>query len=75
MDKKRTLDCVGLFCPMPIVKIKQELDKMCSGEVLEVAADDPGFEKDVKAWCEATGQELIGFEKEGGISKGYVRKK
>ena len=75
MNKNKTLDCVGLFCPMPIVKTKQELDKMCSGEVLEISADDPGFEKDIKAWCETTGEDLVGIEKEGKITKGYIKKK
>jgi TusA-related sulfurtransferase len=73
IDKK--LDCIGLFCPMPVVKTKLELEKMKSGEVLEVIADDPGFEKDFPAWCEISGEEFLGIEKEGNLIKGYVRKK
>ncbi len=75
MEKKKTLDCTGLFCPMPIVKTKQEMDSMCSGEVLEIIADDPGFEKDITAWCKTTGEKLLSVEKEGGIVKGYIQKK
>lgn len=75
MNANQTLDCVGLFCPMPIAKTKQELDKLKSGEVLEVLADDPGLEKDLPAWCKLTGNEFLGIEKEGRILKGYVRKK
>ena len=33
------------FCPMPVVKTQLELEKMQSGEILEITADDPGFEK------------------------------
>jgi len=75
MKADKTLDCTGLFCPMPIVKTKIELDKMKPGEVLEVLADDPGFEKDLPAWCKTTGGQLLAMEKDGNMFKGYVTKK
>ena len=34
------LDCVGLYCPMPIAQTKQEIDKLEVGQVLKVEADD-----------------------------------
>jgi len=70
-----TLDCIGFFCPMPIVKTKLELENMKPGEVLEIIADDPGFEKDLPAWCGSTGEIFIKMVKEDGLFKGYVRKK
>jgi len=48
---------------------------MNPGQVLEIMADDPGFEKDLPAWCRMTGEILIGMEKENGLFKGYVKKK
>jgi TusA-related sulfurtransferase len=77
LDKKpdKTLDCTGLFCPMPVVKTKLEIEHMKSGEVLEITADDPGFEKDLPAWCNMSGEKCLGIEKEGNIVKGYVMKK
>jgi TusA-related sulfurtransferase len=48
---------------------------MNPGEILEVIADDPGFEKDFPAWCNASGEEFLGIIKEGSIIKGYVRRK
>lgn len=75
MKTDRTLDCRGLYCPMPIVKTKLELETMNSGEVLEIVADDHGFEKDLPAWCKMTGENFLGIFKEGNIYKGYVRKK
>ena len=44
MNITKSLDCIG-FCPMPVVKTQLELEKMQSGEILEITADDPGFEK------------------------------
>ena len=71
----KELDCTGLMCPMPIVKTKEELDKLSSGQVLLVLADDFGFQKDMPKWCQMTGNEFLGLEKEGDIFKGYIKKK
>jgi TusA-related sulfurtransferase len=78
MDKikaSKTLDCVGLFCPLPIVKTKLELENMKSGDILEILADDPGFEEDIRVWCQMTGNVLTQIIKEGNIIKGYVEKR
>jgi TusA-related sulfurtransferase len=75
MKSDRVLDCIGLFCPMPIIKTNIVLRMMKSGEILEILADDPGFELDLPAWCKTTGNQFLGMEKEGNILKGYVRKK
>lgn len=59
------LDCIGLYCPMPVVKTKQEMDKLAIGEILEVLADDPAAEEDLKAWAKRTGQKILEIEKTG----------
>jgi len=71
----KELDCTGLMCPMPIVKTKEELDKLSGGQVLLVLADDYGFQKDMSKWCQMTGNEFFALEKEGNIFKGYIKKK
>lgn len=75
MKIDKTLDCIGLFCPMPIVKTKLELETMKPGEVLEIVSDDSGFEKDLPAWCNLSDEEFLEIKKEGNIVKGYVKKK
>ncbi|MEE8619053.1 MAG: sulfurtransferase TusA family protein [Dehalococcoidales bacterium] len=57
------LDCIGLYCPMPILKTRQEIDKLALGEVLEVWADDPAAEEDLKAWAKRSGQKILEIEK------------
>ena len=57
------LDCIGLYCPMPVLKTKQEVDKLAIGETLEVLADDPAAEEDLKAWAKRTGQKILKIEK------------
>ena len=36
-----SIDCIGLFCPMPIVKTREALTSMAVGQVLEMLSDDP----------------------------------
>jgi tRNA 2-thiouridine synthesizing protein A len=74
MKADKTLDCVGLYCPMPIVKTSQEIKKMKVGEVLEVVADSKGIKQDMPAWCIATGNECLSMEEHGGEIKVYVKK-
>jgi tRNA 2-thiouridine synthesizing protein A len=74
MKADKTLDCVGLYCPMPIVKTAQEIKRMKVGEVLEVIADDRGIKQDMPSWCKTTGNECLGFEENGGEIKVYVKK-
>jgi tRNA 2-thiouridine synthesizing protein A len=59
----RILDCIGLYCPMPILKTRQEMDKLGVGEILEVLADDPAAEPDLKSWAKRTGQKIVKIEK------------
>jgi len=58
----QTLDCIGLYCPMPVLKTRQEMDKLAVGEILEVLADDPAAEEDLKAWAKRTGQKILEIE-------------
>ncbi len=74
MKPDKSLDCTGLFCPMPIVRTKEEMSRMKPGEVLEIVADDPGFIDDLPAWCAAAGEKFLMIKKEGPFIAGYVEK-
>jgi len=70
----KIIDCLGLFCPMPIVKTREALRHMAAGQVLEVASDDPGSEADMKSWSARTGNELLEMERDGAVFRFFVRK-
>jgi TusA-related sulfurtransferase len=74
MQADRSLDCRGMACPMPIVKLSKAIKEMSQGQILAVSADDPGFEADVRAWCETTGNQLKALESEGEIRTAYIAK-
>lgn len=58
-----TLDCIGLYCPVPVIKTKEAIDKLSIGQVLEVLADDPAATEDMKAWAKRTGNDLLSTER------------
>ncbi|MDO4719838.1 MAG: FAD-dependent oxidoreductase [Peptostreptococcaceae bacterium] len=58
----RRVDARGLQCPGPIAQVFQAINEMQEGQLLEVLATDPGFGKDIAAWCEKTGHSLISSE-------------
>jgi len=74
MKADQSLDCVGLYCPMPIVKTAEKIKQLKLGEVLEVVADDKGIKQDMPAWCQTTGHEFLGVDEEGGEIRVYVKK-
>ena len=74
MKADETLDCVGLYCPMPIANTANRLKELEVGQVLEILADDEGIKEDMPAWCRTTGHELVGMEEEAGQYKVYVKK-
>ena len=56
------LDCVGLFCPEPLFQTREKLDALEIGQILEVIADYPAGEEDLKRLCKRTGQDFMAFE-------------
>ena len=73
MKADQSLDCIGLYCPMPIVKTAEVIKQLKTGEVLEVVADDKGIKQDMPAWCDITGHKFLGVEENGEI-RVYVEK-
>ena len=59
------LDCMGLKCPQPVLRIAAKSAELKPGDVLEVIADCPTFEKDIKQWCERTKKTLLWLREEG----------
>ena len=71
---KKILDVTGLQCPGPIIKIKNKISELKTGEVLEVKATDPGFENDIKVWTKQTGNMLLNIENTDGEILAEIKK-
>jgi len=69
-----TIDCTGLFCPEPIFRTRVALDGMEKGQVLEVTADDPAAEEDLKRLAKRLGHEVLEVRKDGDEVTLLIRK-
>ncbi len=74
MEANQTLDARGLNCPLPILRTKKTLNTMQSGDTLKVVSTDPGSVKDMVAFCQQTGNALLGSQQAGGDFEFFIRK-
>ncbi len=76
MQINETLDCKGLSCPMPMMKLAKAMKGLNSGEILEMLGTDPGTKSDLPKWCDKTGNILVQEEElEGGVHRVLIQKK
>lgn len=70
----KTLDACGICCPGPLMQVKACIDELKEDQILKVVASDPGFYKDIEAWCQRTNNELISLEKNNGTITAFIKK-
>ncbi len=69
-----TVDATGLNCPLPLLKAKQGLKPLASGEHLKVISTDPGSQRDFKVFSELSGNSLVSAEEENQVYTYIIRK-
>ena len=70
----KSLDCTGLYCPEPVFRTRLALDEIEVGEILEMTADDPAAEEDIKRLAKRLGQEVVSLETDGETVRFLLRK-
>ena len=60
------INACGLQCPGPIMQVKKAMDTLAPGEQVEIVATDAGFASDASAWCDTTGNRLVGSHEDKG---------
>jgi len=70
-----TLDARGLSCPMPLLKTKKAIEKLSSGQILEVLGTDPGTRNDLPNWTKRSGHHYLGEKEDEGFNRFFIRKK
>ena len=68
------VDCRGLSCPMPILRLKKELRSLKPGETIEIWSTDPGSKKDMPDFAKQQGEEFLGYADGDGYTR-YLFKK
>lgn len=69
-----SVDCSGLQCPGPVLKLNSAIQSLAPGDELDVTVSDPGFLADGPAWCRANGHELVDIRAEGSVVRARIRK-
>ncbi len=70
----RTLDCLHMLCPMPIVKVSKAIKEVEVGQTLLMLADDPGAKPDMDTWTRRMGHTMVDFEQDGKLMKFLIRR-
>jgi len=68
------LDVRGEACPYPLIRTKQQVDKLEKGQVLKVLANDPVAPQNIDSWAKKSGNELLEVEVIRGTYSIFVRK-
>jgi tRNA 2-thiouridine synthesizing protein A len=75
VNSDKQIDCIGFLCPIPIARTREAIRAMAVGQVLEVFADDPAAEADMRRWVEQAGHDLLSLSQTGGVYRFLVRKR
>jgi tRNA 2-thiouridine synthesizing protein A len=68
------LDCRGTLCPMPVIRLREAIDKIEAGAVIHVLATDPASVNDMPAFARNTGHELLSASSRDGVFEYFFRK-
>ncbi|NBD96301.1 MAG: hypothetical protein GVY11_07500 [Gammaproteobacteria bacterium] len=67
------LDCLGLHCPEPVWRTRQLIADLPPGALIEVVADDPLAELDLRVFCQRQGHELVQASTRDGQLRARIR--
>lgn len=73
-DGLYNLDVQGYVCPHPQLYTKKTLEKMASGDILELVFDNPSSSESISAMCEAAGNEIVDQQLESGKYTWKIKK-
>lgn len=68
------LDCTGLACPGPIMKMSAKVKDINYGDQMRVRVSDPGFALDAPAWVKNNGHTLVSLEPSGAGYEAVIQK-
>ncbi len=75
MDFDKELNVSGLLCPLPILRTKQSLSTMSSGQLLKVITTDPASMIDFQVFSDNTGNELLSISETDSTFTFLLKKK
>jgi hydroxyacylglutathione hydrolase len=70
----RVVDCRGLSCPWPSMKLAKAITDVAPGGLLEVLATDPGAPADLDAFAKRTGHRIVERSESGAVLRFVVQR-
>ena len=74
MDWDVELDCLGLLCPLPVLRARKRLLGMTGGQILRVLASDKMATIDLPHFCVQAGHDYLGDSAVEGGSAYLIRR-
>jgi len=68
------LDCRGLVCPMPVLRLSRAIKTLAVGSVIELLATDPGSRPDLEAFERQTGHAVLERSESDGVFRFLVQR-
>ncbi|HED24452.1 MAG TPA: sulfurtransferase TusA family protein [Firmicutes bacterium] len=68
------VDCIGLYCPVPVMRAGEEIARLGKGEIMELLADDPASAEDIPRWAKRAGHSMLAMKREDEGYRFLIRK-
>lgn len=76
MDVALELDCRGLRCPLPVIRLANAIADVPVGQTVAAVTEDPAARSDVPAWCRMRRHEFLGEDTApDGVARYVVRRR
>lgn len=62
MPEAIEIDATGLKCPMPVIKLQQQVRQSDADQIIRLHTTDKAAEKDVRSWCQLNKHLFLGIE-------------
>jgi tRNA 2-thiouridine synthesizing protein A len=74
IDIHLEIDTTGLNCPIPLLRLKQGLNQITTGEVIKLITTDPAAHLDIGVFTEQTGHQIVHRVKEKSQQIFFIKK-
>ena len=74
MSEREVVDARGMPCPGPLISLITALKHLEVGDEVEVLSSDRGSNRDIPAWLNKAGHELVATEPQADHCRFVVRK-
>ncbi len=74
-DGKYVLDVQGYVCPHPQLYTKKALEKLQSGETLDLLFDNPSSGESISAMCQTEGNDIVSQVQDAGKTMRWTIRK